>query len=230
MSEASPAEPVAVIGKPSAPPEAVVVAVSGRFAGMVRAARFRRFLRALLLLAAFAALGVGALLVADRAGGAARPAFLLEGTLFGAVLFAGAVVRPRPLEVGVGLLARDAEGKLAPLAAGRALVLVLPGALRAAFDGLLHTARLIRHDPAAELAAWIVLALGPPHGPAGGEWVSLGGVGAAGLYALPEDLKPALEALRSHGWIAVDRGRYPPRARLEEAGREFVRELVGSRS
>ncbi|MHC4504239.1 MAG: hypothetical protein ACYTFI_13105 [Planctomycetota bacterium] len=230
MSEASAKEATPVIGKPSPPPEAVVVAVSGRFAGMVRAARFRRFLRSLVVLAVFAALGVGALVVADRAAGAGRPVFLLEGTLFGAVLFAGAVVRPRPLEVGVGLLARDAEGKLAPLAAGRGLVLVLPGALRAAFDGLLHTARLIRHDPAAELAAWIVLALAPPHGPPGEEWVSLEGVGAAGLYSLPEDLKPAREALRSRGWIAVDRGRYPPRARLEDAGREFVQELVGGRS
>ena len=227
MSEASSAGSVPVIGKPTAPPEAVVVAVSGRFAGMVRAARFRRFFRSLLVLAAFAALGVGAVVVADVAAGAARPAFLLVGTLFGAVLFAGAVVRPRPLEVGVGLLARDAEGKLAPLAAARGLVLVLPGALRAAFDGLLHAARLIRHDPAAELAAWIVLALAPPHGPAGEEWVSLEGVGAAGLYALPEDLKPALEALSCHGWIAVDRGRYPPRARLEDVGREFVGGLVG---
>lgn len=207
-----------------------MVAVSGRFAGMVRVARFRRFLRSLVVLAAVAALGVGAVVVAGRVAGAGRPVFLLEFMFLGSVLFAGAVVRPRPLEVGVGLLARNAEGKLAPLAAARGLVLALPGVLRAAFDGFLHTARLVRHDPAAELAAWIVLALEPPHGPAGGEWVSLEGLGAAGLYSLPEDLKPALEALRSHGWIAVDRGRYPPRARLEEAGREFVRELVGGRS
>jgi len=229
MSEASPEEATPVIGKPSPPPEAVVVAVSGRFAGMVRAARFRRLLRSLVVLVAATALGVGAVVAADAVADAAQPVLLIEATLLGAVLFAGAVVRPRPLEVGVGLLARDAEGKLAPLAVGRALLLVLPGALRAACDGRLHAARLIRHDPAAELAAWIVLALAPPHGPAGEEWVSLEGVGAAGLYSLPEDLKPALEALRSHGWIAVDRGRYPPRARLEEAGREFVRELVGGR-
>ncbi|MHC4505185.1 MAG: hypothetical protein ACYTFI_17925 [Planctomycetota bacterium] len=230
MSEASPGEATPVIGKPSPPPEAVVVAVSGRFTAMVRAARFRRFLRSLVVVGVFVGLAVGAVVVAEAVADAARPVLLIELTFLGAILFAGAVVRPRPLEVGVGLLARGAEGKFAPLAAGRELILVLPAALRAAFDGLLHTARLIRHDPAAELAAWIVLALGPPHGPAGGEWVSLEGVGAAGLYSLPDDLKPALEALRSHGWIAVDRGRYPPRARLEEAGREFVRELVGGRS
>lgn len=217
---------IPVIGKPAAPPQALVVAVSDRFAGMVRAARLGRFFRSMLVLAAILALAAGVVVAAGITADAARPTVLIEGVVFGALLFLGAVVQPRPLEVGSGLSARNPEGRIAPLEAVRGAVLVVPAALRGVVEGLLYGTRLLRHDPGADLAAWIVLALAPPHGPGAGEWVSLEGVGAAGLYSLPEDLKPALGALRSRGWIAVDRGCYPPRARLEQAGREFVRELV----
>lgn len=221
---------IPVIGRPTAPPQALVVAVTDRFAPMVRAARVGRFVRCTLVLAGLVALCAGVVAVAALAADAARGALLMEGVVFGALIFLGAVLEPRPLEVGPGLSARSAEGGFLPLEAMRAAVLIVPAVLRGALEGLLYGTGIIRHDPAAELAAWLVLALAPPHGPGPGEWVSLEGVAAAGLYSLPEDLRPALGALSSCGWIAVDRGRYPPRVRLEEAGREFVLELVPGRA
>lgn len=212
------------IGAPTPPPAAVVVAVGERFAAAVRSARRRQLLGSAGLLVAIVGAGVVAIALANRAG-AARQAVVIVGLAVGVSLFVGALVRPRPLELGTGLLSREAGGRVSPVACARGALVLLPITMRELVEGSLYGAGLIRHDPAAELAAWIVLALAPPHGPGAGTWVSLEGVSAAGLHSLPEDLKAALRALAARGWVSVDRKRYPPLVRLEADGLEFARTL-----
>jgi len=215
---------IPTIGAPTPPPAAVVVAVGGRFAAVLRSARRRQFLRSAGVLIVIAGVAVGAIALAAPAG-ATRQALVMIGLATGASLFVGALVRPRPLELGAGLLARGKRGGVSPGACARGLLVLLPTAVRELVEGGLYGVGLIRHDPAAELAAWIVLALAPPHGPGAGEWVSLEGVSAAGLHSLPEDLRAALGGLSVRGWVSVDRKRYPPLVRLESEGLEFARTL-----
>ncbi len=212
------------IGSPTPPPAAVVVAVGGRFASAVRSARRRQLLGSAALLVAMFSVGVALIALADSRD-ATRQASVALGLAAGASIFAGALVRPRPLELGVGLFARDGQGRLSPVACVRGALVLLPTAVRALAEGVLYGAGFIRHDSAAEFAAWIVLALAPPHGPGPGAWVSLEGVSAAGLHSLPEDLRAALRALAAQGWVSVDRKCYPPLVRLEADGLEFARTL-----
>jgi hypothetical protein len=220
------AEPV--IGKPTAPPQALVVAISDRMAARVRSARRRQFARNT---ASLFACGVAAVVIAHLAElvlGAGRGVAVAEILVFGSLLALGALVRRRPLELGAGVLARDRKGRFSAAASIQGGLLLVSSAFREAVEGLLHGTGLIRTDPASELASWVVLALSPPHGPGPGTWVSLGGVGAAGLFSLPEDLRVALCALRAAGLVEVDRGRYPPRVRLAEGAQPSSAELLGS--
>ena len=215
---------ICVIGTPTPPPAAVVVAVGGRFARAVRSARRRRSIGSAAVLAAFVVVGIAAIALAGP-GEARRRMSVLVGLAAGTSLFVGALVRPRPLEIGVGLVARGNKGRPSPVACLRGGLVFLPSAVRELVEGLLYGAGIIRQDPACELAAWIVLSLAPPHGPGPGVWVSLDGVSAAGLHSLPEDLRVALHALAVRGWIGVDRKRYPPLVRLEAGGLDFARTL-----
>ncbi|MHC5055010.1 MAG: hypothetical protein ACYTKD_09880 [Planctomycetota bacterium] len=215
---------VPVIGAATPPPAAVVVAVGARFAAAVRSARRRQLVGRAAILVAIVGAGVAAIALAGPAG-AARQATVLVGLAAGVSLFVGALVRPRPLELGAGPLARGGGGRVSPVACARAVLVLLPTVVRELLEGLLYGAGLIRHDPAAELAAWILLALAPPHGPGVGTWVSLEGVSAAGLHSLPEDLRAAVRALAARGWVTADRKRYPPLVRLEAEGLEFARTL-----
>jgi hypothetical protein len=215
---------VPVIGTATPPPAAVVVAVGARFAAAVRSARRRQLLGSAAVLAAIVGAGIAAIALADR-WGALRQGTVIVGLAIGVSLFVGALVRPRPLELGAGLLARGRRGHVSPVACARAALVLLPTAVRALLEGFLYGTGLVRHDPAAELAAWILLALAPPHGPGVGAWVSLEGVSAAGLHSLPEDLRAAVRALAARGWVSVDRRRYPPLVRLETDGLEFARTL-----
>jgi len=215
---------ISVIGTPTPPPAAVVVAVGGRFGSAVRSARRRRAIGSAALLFAIIAVGVAAISFADP-GEATRRMSVLVGVIVGFSLFVGALVRPRPLEIGVGLIARGNKGRPSPVACLRGALVLLPTAVRELVEGLLYGTGIIRQDPACELAAWITLALAPPHGPGPGVWVSLDGVSAAGLHSLPEDLRVALRALTARGWIGVDRKRYPPLVRLETDGLAFARTL-----
>jgi len=214
----------AAIGSPAPPPAAVVVAVSGRFADAVRSSRLRQFVKNACLVAAIIVACIAVIAIGER-GDAARRALISVALVAGTSLFVGALVRPRPFELGVGLLARGGKGRISPLACVRGAFVLPPTALRELAEGLVYGAGLLRHDPAVELAAWIILALAPPHGPGPGVWVSLEGVGAAGLQSLPEDLRVAVGALVAQGWITVDRNFYPPSARLEDAGLELARSL-----
>ncbi len=215
---------IPTIGAPTPPPAAVVVAVGGRFAAILRSARRRQFLRSAAVLIVIAGAAAGVIALAAPTG-AMRQVVVIVGLATGTSLFVGALVRPRPLELGAGLLARGARGGVSPGACLRGLLVLLPTAVREFVEGCLYGTGLVQQDPAAELAAWIVLALAPPHGPGAGEWVSLEGVSAAGLHSLPEDLRAALGGLGSRGWVSVDRKRYPPRVRLESEGLEFARTL-----
>ncbi len=114
-------------------------------------------------------------------------------------------------------------GLVALLAVGVPVRQTLQGKAEGAVFGL----GIVRSDPAAELASWIVLALSEPHGPGPGVWVSLEGVNAAGLFGFPEDLKIALSALRSCGWAEMDASRYPPLVRLPEGAGDPMGELTG---
>ncbi len=215
-----------VIGRPSAPPQALAVAVSDRLADAVRASRRRQFTGgALVILGGVLAAG-GVIVIAAFAAGAAYAAVVAVIFVFGASLALGTVLRPRRLELGRGLVARGPGGGVSPLACLRGALLLASSTFHEAFEGFAYGSGLIRHDPAVELAAWIVLALAPPHGPGPGVWSSLEGVDEAGVFSLPGDFRPALGALESRGWVEVDRGRYPPRVRLEPEGLEFVKGLV----
>jgi len=220
---------VPVIGTHSAPPPALVVAVSSRLADGVRSARRRQFVTH-----AFGILGTlcgaAALAAAVHAlAGAGRAAVLAETGACGVLLVLGAVMRRRPLELGWGLVARDASGRVRVFDSLRGWMVLVASAFREAAEGFVYGTGLGRSDPAAELAAWVILALSPPHGPPQGTWVSLEGVCAAGLFSLPEDMKPATRALVSRGWVELDRSVYPPRVRLTRSGGEFVEGLAGGR-
>jgi len=215
---------ISVIGTPTPPPAAVVVAVGRRFASAVRSARRRRAVGSAAILAAIIAAGIAAIASAAP-GEATRRMSVLVGVMAGASLFVGALVRPRPLEIGLGLIARGGKGRLSPVACLRGALVLMPAAVRELVEGFLYGVGIIRQDPACELAAWIILALAPPHGPGPGVWVSLDGVSAAGLHSLPEDLRVALHALAARGWVGVDRKRYPPLVRLEADGLDFARTL-----
>jgi hypothetical protein len=204
-----------------------VVAVSERLAGIVRDARRRQLRRSAVAIAGGAAVAVAAAGIAGLLFGCARNVAVFEAAAFGALLALGAFLRPRQLETGSGIAARDAGGKLAPAACARGVLILIPNAFRDLVEGVMYAPGFAKADPAAELAAWIALALSEPHGPGPGVWVSLEGVGAAGLFNLPEELGPALAGLRRKGWIEVDRSRYPPLVRLLDGGREFVEGLVG---
>jgi hypothetical protein len=170
--------------------------------------------------------GAGAVVVVLAASAdAVRQASFAVGLAAGASLFVGALVRPRPLEIGSGLIARGEKGQLLPVACVRGALVLPPAAVREFVEGFLYGTGFIRQDPAVELAAWIILALVPPHGPGPGAWVSLEGVNGAGIHSLPEDLKAALGALGAKGWVSVNRKCYPPLVRLEADGLEFARTL-----
>jgi len=215
---------ISVIGTPSPPPAAVVVAVGGKFSSAVRSARRRRAIGSAAILAVIIAAGIAAIALAGP-GEATRRMSVLVGVAVGVSLFVGALVRPRPLEIGVGMIARGDKGRPSPVACLRGALVLMPTAVRELVEGTLYGAGIIRQDPACELAAWIILALAPPHGPGPEVWVSLDGVSAAGLHSLPEDLRVALHALAARGWVGVDRKRYPPLVRLEADGLDFARTL-----
>ncbi len=212
------------IGAPTPPPAAVVVAVGGRFVSALKSTRRRQLLGSAGLLIVIAGAGAAVIVLAASAD-AARQASFAVGLAAGASLFVGALVRPRPLELGSGLIARGGKGQLLPVACARGALVLPPAAVRELVEGFLYGAGFIRQDPAVELAAWIILALVPPHGPGPEVWVSLEGVNAAGLHSLPEDLKAALRALTAQGWVSIDKKCYPPLVRLEADGLEFARTL-----
>jgi hypothetical protein len=225
-SEQAPLAPPPVIGKPTPPPPALTVAISDRFASPVRAAR-RRQLAAGLLGVAGVVVGAVALAAAvGRLTGLGRAMALAEAFVVGGLLAAGSVLRRRPLELGAGVVARDAKGGVALRTSCMGVFLFVSSLFREAAEGAVYGLGLAPSDPAAELAAWMALALAKPHGPGPGVWVSLEGVNAAGLFRFPEDLKVALSALRSRGWIEADDSRYPPLARIPEGAGDVMADLM----
>jgi hypothetical protein len=215
--------PVGMIGKPVPPPTALVVAFAQRLAPSVRSARLRQMAANAAGLLALAALMAGCAFAAERLWEAGRGTAVAEALAAGLLLAAGAVVRERPLELGTGILARNSRGGIDALASMRGLVLLIPSTFRKMLEGAAYGFGLVRNDPAAELAAWVLLALTPPHGPGPWTWMSLAGVEVCGQAALSEDIKPALTALARHGFVEVSRRAYPPEARLTERGLRFVR-------
>lgn len=222
----APAAPPPVIGKPTPPPPALTVAISERFASLVRTARRRQLALGLLGVAGVVVGAVVLAVVVGRFTGLGRAMALAEAFVVGGLLAAGSILRRRPLELGAGVVARDANGGLALRTSCMGVFLFISSLFREAAEGAVYGLGLAPSDPAAELAAWIALALSKPHGPGPGVWVSLGGVNAAGLFGFPEDLKVALSALRSRGWVEADDSRYPPLARLPDAAGDVMSELT----
>lgn len=225
-TEKTPGEP-GVIGKPTPPPPALTVAISEGLASPVRSARRRQFASNTLAVFCLVAGAVALAVAVDRFTGGGRAMALAEAFVVGGLLAAGSVLRRRPLELGAGVIARGTRGRLAPGASLMGVFLFVSSLFREAAESAVYGLRIVRTDPAAELAAWIVLALSKPNGPGPGVWVSLEGVNAAGLFGFPEDLKVALSALRSRGWVEVDASRYPPLARLPEGAGDLPRLLTG---
>lgn len=216
-----------VIGRPTPPPPALTVAISGRLTLPVRSARRRQFALNVFGIAALVSGAVALAVAVDRFTALGRAAALTEAFVAGGLLAAGSVLRRRPLELGAGVLARGPKGGLALRYGLMGVFLFVSSLFREAAEGAVYGLGIVRSDAAAELASWIVLALSQPHGPGPGVWVSLEGVNAAGLFGLPEDLKIALSALRSCGWAEVDASRYPPLVRLPEGARDPMGELTG---
>ncbi len=216
-----------VIGRPRPPPPALTVAISGRLAAPVRLARRRQFVMNAVGIAILAGVVVALAIAVDRFAGLGRLTALAEAFAVGGLLAVGAVLRRRPLELGAGVLARGPKGGLALWTSCVGVFLFVSSLFREAAEGAVYGLGLVRSDPAAELASWIVLALAKPHGPGPGAWVSLEGVNAAGLFGFPEDLKIALAALRPRGWVEVDATRYPPLVRLPEGAGDPLGELAG---
>ncbi len=216
-----------VIGRPTPPPPALTVAISGRLALPVRSARRRQFARNALGIAALACGAVALAVAMDRFSALGRATALAEAFVAGGLLAAGSVLRRRPLELGAGIFARGPKGGLALRYSLMGVFLFVSSLFREAAEGAVFGLGIVRSDPAAELASWIVLALSKPHGPGPDVWVSLEGVNAAGLFGFPEDLKIALSALRSCGWAEMNASRYPPLVRLPEGAGDPMGELTG---
>jgi hypothetical protein len=199
-----------------------VVAVSGRLAAALLSFRRRRLGRDLLLLLVSGGAAAGAAFGAEALAGAGREVAVGEGFLLGILLAAGSFLRPRPLEQGWGVIARGPRGGLSVAGSIRGTVLAPSTLFRRALEDATYGVLSGRPDPACELASWILLTLSAPHGPAEGEWASLGGALGAGYYSYPEDLAAALGALGAEGFVEVDPHAYPGRARLTGRGRAFV--------
>lgn len=214
---------VCAVGKISAPPQALVVAVSARLADAVRAARRRQFARQTVGILALMSIAAGAALSVEFAWGTGRAVALAETCACGVWLIVGSFVRQRPLELGTGLFARDGRGRVDLAGCLRGWSTLAASAVREAAEGFFYGVRPSASDPAAELAAWAILALSPPHGPGEGIWVPMDEFNKAGPFKLPEDLRPAMAALSAQGWVEIDRSVYPPRARLTGAGSTFVK-------
>jgi len=225
-TEAAPADDSHVIGMPSPPPPALVVALSGQLTETVRRARLKQFVRNTLGILLGTVLAATAALLASRFCGNGRNVAFAEAAVLGVLLVLGVLMRRRPLELGTGIISRTGKGGLAIGSSLRGLALLVPGAFREAAEGLIYALGLMSSDPSAELASWLILALTPPHGPEAGTWVSLKGLSAAGFFSLPEDLRAAIRALSAKGCIEADRSIYPPRVRMSAKGPEIVRELM----
>jgi hypothetical protein len=222
-------EQIPVVGRPSPPPPALVVAVASHLTDAIRRARLRQFIVNTVGITVGTSAAAGVALAFNHFSDQGRMVAFAEASLLGVLLVLGVVMRRRPLEIRSGLISRTARGGLAVGSSARALALVVPGAFREAAEGLIYIAGLIKADPAAELAAWLLLALCPPHGPEAGEWASLSGLSSAGLFSLPEDLTAALRALRTRKWIEDDATYYPPRIRMTPEGAAFVEGMFGRR-
>jgi hypothetical protein len=219
-----------VIGRPSQPPPALVVAVSAHLTDDIRRARFQQFLRNTTFVIFGTAVAAGLAVFATRFASSGRRIAFAEAATLGVLLILGVLMRRRPLELGTGLISRSATGGIACGASLRALALLIPSAFREAAEGLIYSAGLMKSDPSTELASWLILALSPPHGPPCGTWVSLSGLSAAGFFSLPEDLRTALRALRSKQLVDLKYDVYPPQVRLRDDKGEFIKELFAGKA
>jgi hypothetical protein len=219
--------PHPVIGVPSSPPAALVVALSGRMHDITRRVRWRQFAVNVVGILAGTALAASAAFFASVHAQSGRAVAFGEAAALGGLLIAGVLVGRRQLELGTGVVSRTAAGGIALVPSINGLLLLVPGAFREAAEGLIYATGLVKADPAMELAAWLLMALWPPHGPPSGAWVSLSGIAAAGPFGLPEDLRAATRALSLARCIECDTSVYPPLVRMTPAGVEFVQNLVG---